>query len=169
MKTEAITLALFIFIILSVVRDIFKRIHFNKGINQHNILLLKHKDFRNYSPGNLLLGFFVILLEIWKFKGQSDVLNYLGLFTIVIVNISAGLKLTNFTAINDEGIRIDGKLLKWEKVELISKDEYGFSITVKNTNHRIRYNEFENETEFKKSFTDGIRRYAKTEFTKIKI
>jgi len=169
MKTEILTLAFFVLILFSVVKDIYTRINFNKEITRNRIMILKHKDFKTYSIGNLFLGFFIILLEMMRFRSQTDTLNYLAMLCVVLVNIVAVFKLTNYSAIGEEGIWIDSKKFKWGNIESISKNEYGYSIFVKNSDHRIPFSEFENETESKRLFSDGIRRYNKIDPTKIKI
>ncbi|MDD4968016.1 MAG: hypothetical protein PHT07_01160 [Paludibacter sp.] len=169
MKTEINTLAVFVLLLVSIVWDFYKRRKFNQGIEFHSIILLKHKDFRTYSIGSLVPAAFIILLEILKFKSQSDVLNYTGFLCLVLVNVNAVFKLSNFTALSDEGIWIDGKKNNWEKIKSIGKNEYSYIITVKNTVHYIHFNEFENDGEFKKEFSDGVKRYSKSEYTEVKI
>jgi len=169
MKTEILTLAFFVLIILSVVKDIYTRINFSREIAHNRIQILKHKDFRTYSLGNLFLGFFIILLEMIKFRSQTDTMNYLAMLCVVLVNFVAIFKFSNYTAIGEEGIWIDSKKFKWKNIKLISKNEYGYSILVKSKDHRITFREFENETESKNLFSDGIRRYNKIDPAKIKI
>jgi hypothetical protein len=169
MKTEIFTLVFFVLILVSIVRDVYNRMKFNQGIAFHSIILLKHKDFRTYSIGGLLFAALIILLEIWKFKSQSDALNYAGFLCIVLVNVNAVFKLSNFTAISDEGIWMDGKKHNWEKIKSIDKNESSYIITIKNSGYYIHFNEFENEGEFKKAFSDGVKRYSKSEHTELKI
>lgn len=169
MKTEILTLAFFVLIILSVVKDIYTRINFNREIAQNRILILKHKDFRTFSISNLLLGLFIILVEMLKFRSQTATLNYLAALCIVLVNIVAVFKFSNYIAIGEEGIWLDGKKIKWENIKSISKDDSEYSIIVKNTDHRITFDKFKNETESRILFGDGIRRYNKIDPTKIKI
>jgi len=169
MKTEIITLALFVLVLVSIAWDVYKRRKFNQGIAFHTIILLKHKNFRSYSISSLLLGAFLIAFELWKSKSLSDALNYTGFLCIVLVNVHAVFKLSNFTAMGEEGIWMDGKMTRWEKIKSIGKNEYSYIITVKNTDHYIHFNEFENEDEFKKAFGDGVKRYSKSEYTELKI
>lgn len=159
----------YVLVIFSVISGISKRIKFKRGINYHTIELLKHKDFRTYSIVGLLFGLLIVVFELFKFKNQSDVVNQLGFLCIVLVNLSSALKYENFTAIDEDGIWLDNKKLKWETIDLIDKDEYSFIINVKKTTHYIHFRELENEEEFKKSFIAGIKRYHKMEFNRIEI
>ena len=169
MKTETLALVTYIFVIFSVISGITHRIKFKQSINYHTIELLKHKNFRAYSISGLLFGLLIIVFELFKFKNQSDIVKQLGFLCVVLVNLSSVLKYKNFTAIDEDGIWLENKKLKWEKIDLIDKDEYSFIISVKKTNHYIHFRELENEEEFKKSFIAGIKRYHKMEFNKIKI
>lgn len=169
MITESITLTIFGFIILSVIRDVYDRIHFNREIEQNRILILKHKDFRTYSISNLFYGIIIILFEMLKFKSQGAALNYLGLLCVVLLNITAAFKFSNYIAIGEEGIWLDRKIIKWEKIESIRKEDSEYSIIVKNNDHRITFNKFKNEIESRILFADGIRRYNKIDPAKLKI
>ena len=169
MKTDTLALVTYVLVIFSIISGITHRIKFKQGINFHTIELLKHKDFKTYSIGELLFGLLIIMFEFFKFRNQSDLVNQLGFLCVVLVNISSVLKYKNFTAIDESGIWLDYKKLKWESIDLIDKDEYSIIINVKKTTHYIHFRELENEEEFKKSFIAGLKRYHKMEFNKIKI
>jgi len=169
MKSDIFLYVFFGLTIVSIVYDMVKHLKFNRGVSETTILLLKHKNFRTYSLNGIYYGLFCVLLEILRFRMQSNVLNIMVLLSIVLLNVSGIFQYTNFTAISESGVWLDGKLIKWNKIELIDNYESGFVLTVKDTEHMINVNDFENKEEFKRSFTYGIRRFNHIESGRIKI
>jgi hypothetical protein len=151
---------LILFTIISLAGyQIYRRLNFDQGVTYNTTILLRFKNYRSFSLIGVIFGLLILLMGIWQSIGRNSAINYLGLLNGLLLIIGSVFKPSNYTALSDSGIEIDGDRIKWTNITEISENGFSFIITAKKTNHFIDYIDLENKDEFRKSFMDAIKRF----------